>query len=105
MLARPRQRDYSADMAASRRTGDAPSGTCDLAEPAGLQDFLGQAERALALRRVYLFGSRARGDARTNSDLDLAFEHSSSPAEWADFVNIAREEAPLLLDLDLIDLA
>jgi uncharacterized protein len=70
-----------------------------------LQEFVERAERALVLRRVYLFGSRARGDARDDSDVDLAFEHESSPAAWADFVNTAQDQAPFLLDLDLVDLA
>jgi predicted nucleotidyltransferase len=65
--------------------------------------------RALAtvprLRLAILFGSRARGDARLDSDLDLAFEHRSSDAEWAEFVNRMRDEAPTLLSLDLLDLA
>lgn len=64
-----------------------------------------QAERSLALRRVYLFGSRARGDAREDSDVDLAFEHESSPAEWARFVNTVRDQSSILLDLDLVDFA
>ena len=71
----------------------------------GLRELLQEADRALDLGRVYLFGSRARGDARENSDVDLAFEHASSPADWADFVNSAQEQAMTLLDLDLVDLA
>jgi predicted nucleotidyltransferase len=63
------------------------------------------ARRSLDLQRVILFGSRARGDARLDSDLDLAFDHSSTDAEWADFVNQMRDEAPTLLPLDLVDLA
>ncbi|MBI5505449.1 MAG: nucleotidyltransferase domain-containing protein [Deltaproteobacteria bacterium] len=59
-------------------------------------------ERALD-RRVYLFGSRARGDARDDSDVDLAFVRGSSPAAWPEFVNAAREQAPILLDLELVD--
>lgn len=64
-----------------------------------------EAARSLALRRVYLFGSRSRGDARPDSDIDLAFEHDSTLAAWSDFVNRMRDEAPTLLDLDLVDLA
>jgi predicted nucleotidyltransferase len=64
-----------------------------------------QADRALDLRRVFLFGSRARGDAREDSDIDLAFDHRSPASVWADFVNTMREQAPTLLDVDLIDLA
>jgi|GEM_PF-1116324 len=70
-----------------------------------LRELLESAERCLDLRKVYLFGSRARGDARRDSDLDLAFEHASSPAAWANFVNAARDESRVLLDLDLVDLA
>lgn len=70
----------------------------------GIEKLVELAEQSLALRRVYLFGSRARGDAHRFSDVDLAFEHDSSPAQWARFVNTAQDECPLLLDLDLVDL-
>ncbi len=63
-----------------------------------------EASRSLVLRRALLFGSRARGDARTGSDIDLAFEHDSTDAEWASFVNRMSDEAPTLLPLDLVDL-
>ena len=63
------------------------------------------AQQALDVRRAILFGSRARGDARPNSDIDLAFEHGSSDADWAEFVNRMADEAPTLLSLDLVDLA
>lgn len=70
-----------------------------------LQQIVRAAQRSLALRRVILFGSRARGDARPDSDIDLAFEHRSSDAEWAEFVNEMAEHAPILVSLDLVDLA
>ena len=76
-----------------------------MAEPDALQSLIEEAVRALELRRVYLFGSRARGDARTDSDIDLAFEHGSPPAVWADFVNAMHDGAATLLDLDLVALA
>jgi predicted nucleotidyltransferase len=76
-----------------------------MADLDGLQWMIREAARVLDLRRVFLFGSRARGDARKDSDIDLAFEHGSSPAAWADFVNAMRDGAPTLLDLDLVDLA
>jgi predicted nucleotidyltransferase len=63
------------------------------------------AERSLVLKRAILFGSRARADARPNSDIDLAFEHASSDAQWAEFVNEMAERAPTLLALDLVDLS
>lgn len=91
-----------ATSASARKPG---AGGCDVADSDGLRELLRRAEHALVLRRVYLFGSRARGDAREDSDVDLAFEHGSSPAAWADFVNMAREQAPILLDLDLVDLS
>ena len=71
---------------------------------AGLSDILARAERRLKLGRVFLFGSRARGDARDDSDIDLAFEHESPDARWADFVNEVQDEATTLLEIDLVDL-
>ena len=76
-----------------------------MTEVDALEAMIREAAKVLDLRRVYLFGSRARGDARKDSDIDLAFDHGSPPAAWADFVNAMRDGAPTLLDLDLVDLA
>ena len=69
-----------------------------------VRDIVRAAQRALRVQRVILFGSRAREDARPDSDIDLAFEHGSTDAEWAAFVNEMAERAPTLLSVDLIDL-
>lgn len=69
-----------------------------------VQQIVRAAQRGLRLRRVILFGSRARLDARPDSDIDLAFEHGSTDAEWAAFVNEMADAAPTLLSLDLVDL-
>jgi len=61
------------------------------------------ARRSLSVRRVVLFGSRARGDARPDSDVDIAVVHDSDDAAWSDFVNQMQETAPTLLELDIVD--
>lgn len=70
-----------------------------------VREIVAAAARSLALKRAFLFGSRARSDARPDSDIDLAFEHDSSDADWAAFVNEMADSAPTLLALDLVDLA
>lgn len=62
------------------------------------------AERALDVKQAILFGSWARTDAGPHSDIDLAFEHDSTDAEWAEFANEMADHAPTLLRLDLVDL-
>ncbi len=42
------------------------------------------------LDRVVLFGSRARGDARPNSDYDVAVFLKSLPDRWAELDRLAR---------------
>jgi|GEM_PF-2857493 len=64
-----------------------------------------EARCALPGVRVLLFGSRARGDFRPDSDIDLAVEHQGTSVQWADFVNSQLETAPTLLSIDLLDLA
>jgi predicted nucleotidyltransferase len=62
-----------------------------------------RAVRRLAVRRVWLFGSRARNDARPRSDFDLAFDvPASSVPAWAAFCAEVEEEAPTLHALDLV---
>jgi predicted nucleotidyltransferase len=70
---------------------------------AALREIVLAAIRALVLKRAILFGSRARADARPDSD--IAFDHASSDADWAAFVNEMSDSAPTLLSLDLVDLA
>ena len=57
-----------------------------------------------AVRRVILFGSRARGDARPRSDVDLAVEApGASAGEWLRLADII-EDADTLLSVDLVRL-
>jgi predicted nucleotidyltransferase len=41
------------------------------------------------LNRAVLFGSRARGDARTNSDYDVAVFLNTLPDRWAELNRLA----------------
>ncbi len=57
-----------------------------------------------AVRSAILFGSRARGDNRERSDIDLAIDTPGATAvEWSDVVE-AIDEAPTLLTLDVLRL-
>jgi predicted nucleotidyltransferase len=68
-------------------------------------DFLiKQARQMPGIRRMILFGSRARGDAHARSDYDIAVDGAFSESEWAAFELNAREWVPTLCGLDLIRL-
>lgn len=53
------------------------------------------------MEKVILFGSRARGDYRERSDIDLAFQGGNSSS----FILDVDEETSTLLEFDIIDLA
>jgi predicted nucleotidyltransferase len=54
------------------------------------------------VRAVAVFGSRARGDHRDRSDVDLAvLAPAAGPVAWADIVE-AIEEAPTLLRIEIV---
>lgn len=54
------------------------------------------------VRRVFLFGSRARGDARPASDFDLAVDAPGADArEWSD-IRAPVDDAPTLATIDLV---
>ena len=54
------------------------------------------------MRRVILFGSRARGDAAERSDIDIAVDaEGASPSEWQRVLE-AVENAETLLKIDCV---
>lgn len=55
---------------------------------------------------VLLFGSRARGDARAQSDFDFAFDFDTARHQqhWSRFCLTVQENAPTLLPIDLVNL-
>lgn len=52
------------------------------------------------VKKVMLFGSRARGDYKERSDIDLAFQGGNSSC----FILDVDEETSTLLEFDVIDL-
>ncbi len=52
------------------------------------------------IERLYLFGSRARGDSRERSDIDLA----AAGGRVSDFCLDVEEETPTLLFFDVVNL-
>ncbi len=54
--------------------------------------------------KVILFGSRARGDHRERSDIDLAISVDER-REWHKIDGLCEEQAPTLLRIDLVNLA
>ncbi len=54
-------------------------------------------------KKIWLYGSRARGDARTNSDFDLAFQITDNN-RWSEFVVLVADDPPSLYRYDLVDI-
>lgn len=75
-----------------------------LSEKTGIKQNVLQAIIKLAkdndVRKVILFGSRARGDYKERSDIDLAFYGGNSSR----FILEVDEETPTLLQFDVLDL-
>lgn len=80
------------------------AGIQDIRPPCGLPDALIDEIIDLArrhgLRRVVLFGSRARGDYRRTSDIDLAASGGNVPA----FALDVDEDTQTLLRFDVVNL-
>lgn len=75
-----------------------------LSEKTGIKQNVVQAIIKLAkdndVRKLILFGSRARGDYKERSDIDLAFYGGNSSR----FILEVDEETPTLLQFDVLDL-
>ncbi|MEQ1887845.1 MAG: nucleotidyltransferase domain-containing protein [Alphaproteobacteria bacterium] len=68
------------------------------------QKVIRQLRRFSQIDRIYLFGSRARGDAQPRSDIDLAIACPQADSRgWADICE-AVDEADTLLKIDVIRL-
>ncbi len=66
----------------------------------GIYQSIAAIGRRLGADRVMLYGSRARGDCRERSDIDIAV-FGAPAASQSDFLE-ALEELPTLLDFDLV---
>jgi predicted nucleotidyltransferase len=66
-------------------------------------DNLEKAQLLDKIDRVILFGSRARGDENTYSDVDLAFDSPNiTQSDWLAIINVL-EELPTLLKIDAVN--
>lgn len=54
--------------------------------------------------KLVLFGSRARGDNHTRSDIDLAIWGIVNAVQYLDFQEAVEEQVPTLLSFDLVDM-
>jgi len=72
--------------------------------PPAVESGVASAARLPSVRRIILFGSRARGDARSRSDVDLAVEApAAGRREWLEVVE-ALEDADTLLSVTVVRL-
>ncbi len=71
--------------------------------PPYLRNVIQRAEGSVKPTRIWLYGSRARGDARENSDFDLAFEITDN-SQWSEFVTDVNDNPPSLHKYDLVNL-
>ena len=74
-------------------------------DPAWLDAIVRRVAAQPHVRRIWLFGSRARGEARERSDIDLAIEAPDADRrEWLEVSRVVEEDADTLLPIDLIRL-
>lgn len=74
--------------------------------PAVPYQFVHQLAKLPHVATILLFGSRARGDHRPRSDIDLAITMTanSNDRDWFDILDVI-EEADTLLEIDCVNLA
>ncbi len=65
---------------------------------------LAEKNQLASINKIYLFGSRARGDASARSDIDLAIAcPNANSRTWLD-IKETIEETPTLLKIDILRL-
>ncbi len=72
--------------------------------PPGMQDFLKRLVADVVPQEITLFGSRARGDHRSNSDFDIAIRFDPSREEaFTRFLVDSDSEPITLFKIDLVN--
>ena len=71
--------------------------------PLPIKDLVNRAIEEVNPIRIYLFGSRVRGDFHEASDIDIGFELDGNSTRWSHFVTTENERARTLLSLDLVN--
>lgn len=72
--------------------------------PASIWRVVEEGIRSVDPQQVILFGSRARGDSRENSDFDLTFVFPETHRDrWIRFLADIDDDALTLMTLDLVD--
>lgn len=65
-------------------------------------EFIEKLKKLQYIEEIWLFGSRARGDNRDKSDIDIAIISSSATAKEWDFIVDIIENADTLLKIDCL---
>jgi predicted nucleotidyltransferase len=72
--------------------------------PASIRRLVNVGIRSVSPDRVILFGSRARGDAREDSDFDIAFDFPPAQRRaWLRFVAESADRPLTLFPADMVD--
>ena len=72
-------------------------------QPPVIDNIVERIKRNPRVEKIILFGSRARGDERERSDIDLAVVAPElTQGEWSELWTYVDEEAPTLLKIDLV---
>ena len=70
--------------------------------PPTMQDLVRYVTNEVRPRQVILFGSRARGDHRQNSDFDIAVKGPIDPKKWTELIVELEEKNLSLYPVDVV---
>ncbi len=71
--------------------------------PNSIKDLVLEGIKLAKPKSIILFGSRARGDFKENSDYDIAFTEIENKSGWVKFLVKQDEEPISLLKVDLLN--
>jgi uncharacterized protein len=70
--------------------------------PQSIQNFLKHCVKLVEPKKIILFGSRARGNFRENSDFDIAVQGLKFPEQWSKLLVDLENESFTLYKIDLV---